>query len=406
MPDPRRGAAQVSLMWVIALCVISLVTVFFAYTSQQTSAELQASLDTARADLVVEQTQRGDINEAFRNLSRATGWDASGSTELTALQGQIGELAGVFPSVDPDTVSLEGTMAGLIGDYNGLQSANQNLDREVNQLRQDLSARQIASTQSIGEKDGTITQLRRDLEDTRNSFNTQIVDLERQRDALRDQYRDLDSRLAELRATADTEQRNLTAEARVLKQRNDILSERLDAVARRTEQPDGSILTVSERLGKGWIDLGRLDRVRLGMQFEIRNASTGSVKGRAEVSRIEENRSEIRILTVADRFDPIIPNDLVLNAIFDPTREPVAVLLGDGYGSYSEGDMKALLGEIGILVHAEVSNETDYLILGTPFFDPDTGDLLPWSSKAAYKAAEALSVQVVPRRDWMGWLGI
>ena len=49
MPDPRRGAAQVSLMWVIALCVISLVTVFFAYTSQQTSAELQASLDTARA---------------------------------------------------------------------------------------------------------------------------------------------------------------------------------------------------------------------------------------------------------------------------------------------------------------------------------------------------------------------
>jgi hypothetical protein len=406
MPDPRRGAAQVSLMWVIALCVISLVTVFFAYTSQQTSAELQASLDTARADLVVEQTQRGDINEAFRNLSRATGWDASGSTELTALQGQIGELAGVFPSVDPDTVSLEGTMAGLIGDYNGLKSANQNVDREVNQLRQDLSARQLASTQSIGEKDGTITQLRRDLEDTRNSFNTQIVDLERQRDALRDQYRDLDSRLAELRATADTEQRNLTTEAGVLKQRNDILSERLDAVARRTEQPDGSILTVSERLGKGWIDLGRLDRVRLGMQFEIRNASTGSVKGRAEVSRVEENRSEIRILTVADRFDPITPNDLVLNAIFDPTREPVAVLLGDGYGSYSAGDMKALLGEIGILVHAEVSNETDYLILGTPFFDPDTGDLLPWSSQASYKASEALSVQVVPRRDWMSWLGI
>lgn len=406
MLNPRRGAAQVSLMWVIALCVISLVTVFFAYTSQQTSAELQASLDKARGDLAQEQRQRGDVNEEFRALSRVTGWDASGNTDIASVQGQIGELAGVFPSVEGDTASLEGTMAGLIGDYNGLKSANQSLDREVGQLRQDLSARQTASTQSLGEKDGTITQLRRDLEDTRNSFNTQIVDLERQRDALRDQYRDLDARLAEARANADSEQRNLVAEAHVLKQRNDILSERLDSVARRAEQADGSVLTVSDRLGKAWIDKGRLDRVRQGMQFEIRNASTGSVKGRAQVTRVEEHRSEVRILSVNDRFDPIIPNDLVLNAIYDPTREPVAVLLGDGYGSYSAGDMASLLGEIGIQVHAEVSNETDYLILGTPFFDPDTGDLLPWSSQPSYKASEALSVQVVPRRDWMAWLGI
>ena len=208
MFNPRRGAAQVSLMWVIALCVISLVTVFFAYTSQQTSAELQASLEKAQGDLAQEQRQRGEVNEEFRALSRVTGWDAAGNTDIASVQGQIGELAGVFPSVEGDTVSLEGTMAGLIGDYSGLKSANQSLDREVSQLRQDLSARQTASTQSLGEKDGTITQLRRDLEATRNSFNTQIVDLERQRDALRDQYRDLDSRLAEARANADSEQRN------------------------------------------------------------------------------------------------------------------------------------------------------------------------------------------------------
>jgi hypothetical protein len=109
---------------------------------------------------------------------------------------------------------------------------------------------------------------------------------------------------------------------------------------------------------------------------------------------------------MADRFDPIASDDLILNAVYDPARTPVAALLGNGFSQFSEGDMKVKLGEVGIATVIEVTNEVDILILGTPFFDEDTGEMIPWADHEAYKLAQSLSVKVVPFRDAMVWLGL
>lgn len=111
-------------------------------------------------------------------------------------------------------------------------------------------------------------------------------------------------------------------------------------------------------------------------------------------------------MNVADRFNPIGSGDKVRNAVFDRNRTPVAVLLGQGFGRYSAADMKAKLAEVGIAVVEEVGVETDYLLLGTPFFDEETGEMLPWSGQDSYKVAQGMSVEIVPRRDWLAWLGL
>ena len=68
--------------------------------------------------------------------------------------------------------------------------------------------------------------------------------------------------------------------------------------------------------------------------------------------------------------------------------------------------MAAMLAEVGIRVNEDVTNEADLLILGTPFFDEDTGEVIPWNHHDSYKAAQSLSLEVVHRRDWTGWLGL
>jgi hypothetical protein len=44
--------------------------------------------------------------------------------------------------------------------------------------------------------------------------------------------------------------------------------------------------------------------------------------------------------------------------------------------------------------------------LGTPYFDEDTGEMKPWHHFDDYKAAQSMSLEIVHRRDWMGWLGL
>ncbi len=407
MSGRNRGAAQVSVMWVIALSVILVFVVLFAILSQQKVSQAEQAAQAAREAAQQAVETRAARDEALHSLSQAVGFveGSSGDSSLDAFKAQLEDTRQAFPSAAA-AESVEALLPAMISDYNKLLKENRDLSAQVATLRNDLSARQAAHASAMQEKDKALADLRREFEDTRQSLQNQITDLERQRDGLRDQVREQDRQLAEQRTRMDALQRSFAADQQVAKQRRDILSERLDQVTRRADQPDGTILSASAKLGKAWIDRGRRDRVQVGMEFEVLNPLDKKPKGRIKVINVEDRRAECEILSVKDRFQPIDSDDLVTNEIFDPTRHPVAVLLGNGFGRFSAEDMKLKLAQIGIVVSPKVDRETDYLILGTPFFDEETGDMIPWDSNAVYQDAESLSVQVVPLRDAFGWLGL
>ena len=408
MSQRNRGAAQVSLMWVIALSVILVFVVLFAFVSQQTISDTeqqrQAALEQRRTS-----DQRFEAKvEELSTLSELVGYIPEGAstrvTSLETLRSQVSEVASSLGS--GEFASMEEAVPALLTAYNGVTQENANLKSQVAQLTGDLEARQAAHRTAIGEKDSTISDLRRQLEDAQSSFNTQLADLERQRDGLREQVRDQERSVSELRSRLDEQARDFASESQVGKQRRDILSEELNQVQRRAETPDGLVLAASAPLKKAWIDRGRLHRVTVGMEFDVRDPDSGRFKGRIKVTGVEDRRAEARILNTEDRFDPITADDQISNAVYDPERSPVAVLLGNGFGQLSESDMQTKLSEVGIQVRGEVDNEVDYLILGTPFFDEDTGEMVPWDSFEAYKISQALSVRVLPQRDAMDWLGL
>ena len=254
------------------------------------------------------------------------------------------------------------------------------------------------------ERDFTIQNLRTENEDMRNSKDNTISDLENQRDSLRDSLREAQSEITDLRDLLDQQSRDSEKALAYLTQRNDILGSRLNNVARRAATPDGTLLAVGPE--NAWLDLGYAHRLAVGMEFDVHNAKSHRVKGRIRVVEVEEKKARASIISVVDKYDPIRENDVLVNDVFDPNRTLIVSLLGDGFGLYNQNDIRSKLEAIGIEVRENVNIETDFLLLGTAFFDEETGEVLDWGAYDSHKAATSLSVTVVPQRDWGQWLGI
>lgn len=408
MSRNNRGAAQVSLMWLIAVTVIALLAAGMAFLQSDQITQLEeknAGLVTDAENLrATADTLRSQRRDDFQALGFA---DEGGEfVSPAAIEAARNELIARFELDATSVTKLQDVVNPVVAQYNQVVGQRDALQTEVNQLRADLDSRKQANVTAMREKDTTIAQLRKDKEDSDNAKEGQIATLERQRDGLRDQLRDANRQITEQRAINDSQARDFSKELAVLAQRNDILSSRLNGVERRADLADGTILSANVDLGRAWIDLGSLDRIAPGMEFEVQNASTKAVKGRLRVTSVEENRAEASILAMADKYDPIRADDVILNALYDPSREPIAVLLGNGFGRYNAADVTAMLARAGVQVRTSVSNETDYLLLGTAFFDEETGDIVPWETMDSFKSASSFSVSVVPLRDWSQWIGM
>ncbi|MDA1259380.1 MAG: hypothetical protein O3A20_02030 [Planctomycetota bacterium] len=406
MSQSNRGAAQVSLMWVIALAVIALVSGLFAFLQSSEATKLQEALTLSQTTLTTEQSTVTAQRLARRELSNVVGFKGDGEfTNDAAVVAARDEMVRVF-EIDPQNVRSYSDVQGpSISRVQQITRERDDSLAESARLRNDLAARESAVRSALADKDKALADARREKDELQTSLNSQIVSIERERDAGRDELRTMNTQLSSLRTLSDQQQRDLRNEITKFQQRNSVLSDRLNSVDRRVATADGAVLSSAPDLGMVWIDRGYADRVTAGMEFEVRNANTNAVKGRVKIKRTEASRSEAVVLNQLDKYDPIRTDDLLFNAVYDPNRTPVAVLLGNGFGRYAAADLAALLSEAGIEVREEVSSETDYILLGTPFFDEETGDMMPWESLDEYKSAMALSVEVIPLRDWTQWLG-
>jgi hypothetical protein len=393
-------------MWIIAFAVIMFLSLGFGFVQNDQLAIMTQKHETAAAtesDLKAQLAELRLIRAAdYQHLGFG---DADGkNVSVEAIDRQVAEYVSRF-GLDENTITkIEDIASPVIAKYEGEVSTREGLQTEIAGLRNSLNEKDAAAKAAQRERDMTIKNLRTDKEDMRNSKDNQISDLERQRDGLRDQMRDLQSEITDLRDLNDQQARDSRKSLDHLGQRNDILSSRLNDVARRSETNDGSVLAVGPE--NAWIDLGFNQRLAAGMEFEVRNANTNRVKGRVRVVAVEANKSRATILSTADKYDPIRANDVLVNAVFDPNRKLIVSLLGDGFGLYNKNDMRSKLEAIDIEVREAVSVETDFLLLGTAFFDEDTGEVMPWGSYSSHKAATSMSVEIVPQRDWGQWLGL
>jgi predicted nucleic acid-binding Zn-ribbon protein len=141
------------------------------------------------------------------------------------------------------------------------------------------------------------------------------------------------------------------------------------------QKPDGKILGVSQAAGTVLINLGSQDRVYPGLTFSVYDrfagiSKNGKSKAEVEVFAINDKVCTARVLTSESR-NPISPDDVVANLIWDSHKQNQFVIAGDfdlnGNGK-PEPDaiskIKSLIEKWGGAVSNAVSAKTDFVILG------------------------------------------
>jgi hypothetical protein len=263
-------------------------------------------------------TQSELLEEARENVKR--------------LEDEVTRLTELSEAQKSDFEERAGQLSGQLAEVEADRTAyGAERDRAVEELQRQFEAGRALSTAEIKEARQRISQLERDLAEFRRRFAAR------------------EEKFGEL-----------------------LIGPEALATAR---QPDGTILTAIPGDKVVYIDLGRQDRLTLGLQFAVYSADTGipahgRSKAQIEVVSISESSSECRIVGVADR-EIILEGDLIANPIYDPTRPQTFLVIGefdlDGDGMADAGGaavIESMITEWGGGLATELTAQTDFMVLG------------------------------------------
>ena len=203
-----------------------------------------------------------------------------------------------------------------------------------------------------------------------------------------------------------------------------------------TSDHDGRIVSVLEDDNLVYIDLGRRDRLILGMTFEVFDSSRGvrvdeegRLRGKAtiEVVDIDPSSAACRIVRRPQFAKPVLINDLISNLVYDKYRTFKFHIFGnydldnDGKTAAADRDrIQGLVSEWGGKQVDRLAYDTDFLVLGmepdlpqqvTPTDTPEDIQRKIRQKKefeeynSLVKIAQNLSIPVLNQNRFLGLIG-
>lgn len=384
---------KIALGLLTTLCLaLFVLTVIFAAQANKERQERQAGEAT--------------YNEAIRPDERTDTWEnlraRSGRQSVVMyLHEQNQSLLNLIGAGRRE--SSEAVIERITGQ---LSPGSSSLLREVESLRTRLS-----------ERDRDLAAAERARDAAQADMNAAIERAERQRDAHRQSLNEVNAKLATLQSEVDRFRQgadqnidlarsqaaaerassaeriaSLESSGRQLRNQIAVLEEQLDRLRGQrsgdTLRPqneatliDGRVVSVAGP-DEVIINLGRRDRLVLGLSFEVYSRGTSLQadqdgnyppgKASVEVIRIDEGTSRARVIR-STRGNPVVAGDVLVNPIFDPRKDYKFVVFGnfdtnrDGIASEIErNQIIALIQEWGGTIQDTIDGTTDFLVLGEP----------------------------------------
>lgn len=408
----NAGAARVGALWLVIVGVLFLGAATFGFMAQSETTkehEARVAAETAAKEAA---DQTATAQKARRDTAALLGWydrnnASEADTNLEVAKKALEDLKGTFTDLGAGDTDFELAMQKIVAAFNDRAQKIAELETRIQTLQSEIQTANESTTNVEKQKDEVINGLRQQVADEQKNAQQRETELESRLEAMRTQLGERDSELRQVREEAQLASRAFGEKERVLMARNSELSEKTKfATSPFANEPDGKVLEVSDRLQLGWVDRGANQRMSRGMRFRIESGKPNNRRFKAwgEVTRVEQNRSEIAFSDLADRFDPVVPGDVIINPLYDPVGGRNAVLIGRFSGAYNEKELAALLDRMGVHVQPAIDITTHFLIVGSEIWnDPETNEPLEEpiqpSDLPAYKMAEAQSIQIVPLQD-------
>lgn len=404
MKRSQRGAARVSVVWVIVFGILFLIGAAYGVLASQDTAQALKDTDAAKDAAKQSEDAQAEADRRVATLSKAVGWfdaqSATAQTDLNALKSDLDELKATFSDMGSDVATLQAALPIVKAAYNARVQEIRTLTDAKTQLEGEKKALEDGLRAAVAQKDTELENLRKQLNDEVNNGKQRESELESRVASLNTQRTELDAQLREQRGNLDKALRDFEAERQTFETKRK--SDR--KVLKFLEEPaaaDGEVLQVSQDVSLGWINIGAQQRLARGTIFDVRSGAPGQqrIKAMAEVTEVKADMAEVKFTNIADRFDPVVSGDEIFNPLFDPIGERRAALCGRFSGQFNEAELKILLANMGITVQPKLSIDTDYLIVGSELYVDETGqpleEPLQPSELPVFKDAEASGVHIV-----------
>ncbi len=408
---PNSGVARISAIWMIVVIVLFLAAVGFAFVASSDRASERKAKEDARVEEQKATTTADVEANKRRDVTTVLGWydreSADPDCDLAAARDGLERFREAFSDLGDSNDTYESVITPIIAAFTAQATQIGELQRRITSLENEV---QVAT--------GNVQTVTREKDDLIGGLRTQIADDEQRANQRQQEIEDRLSDSQSQTAERDLELRNARSELSAAQRDWDLEQARLEArilkLAEDTKfakepfslYPDGKILEVSDKMPIGWVDIGANQRLTRGTRFRVESGIPGAkrFKAWAEVTRVEANRAEVSFTELADRYDPVVAGDEIINPLYDPTGGRNAVLCGRFSGSFNERELTMLLERLGIVVQPGLDLTTHFLIVGSELWaDPDTGDPLDEpiqpSELPVYKEAEAIGVQIIPLQD-------
>ena len=382
MKRSSRGAARISAVWMIAVGVLFLAALVFAFVAQSDLTRERSNVAVANEAEKAAQVKAEEAAEARRGVSRLLGWYDPQSTDpassVEAVNGALADLRTTFPDISQTDTDFEHVLPKIQAAFEKERATIAELNTRIAGLESELEAAQQAMAEIRTQKDQLIAEGNQKYADLEQRLTERETDLERRLAAAQDQLSERDASLRETVAEAENQVRAHTRTVREKDARIGTLTDQTKLTrAPFSDMPDGSVVDVSPSTPYAYIDLGADQRVNRGLRFRVESNSPGGARTKAwaEVQKVYPNYAEVRIYDLADRYDPVTSGDKIVNPLFDPTTQRNAKLLGRFPEPYTEEEVAKLLERMGVRVQDRLDNYTNYLILGSELYqDPATGE--------------------------------
>ncbi len=405
MPAARQGqnnAMLNSLITFVVLFIAATVAAIVCYVKLDEAKKIAENEVNARREIATDaQTRDADsiigekeasqsyfgavldrYNELYKTI---TGRMPQEDMTLKSANEQVAMAMANFKSdfedEDMKQMAIMPLTVTLKEELDAAKAKAQRLQSEMEQIKADwdreVEGFSAAEEKLIEEKNTFISQANQvqqsvdDMkDDAKEAVERRIQQLEDQIETRSNELKEAKEQIAQLQEAlkeAKASRDKLEAQIEGIKPRPDI------EVA--AYKPDGQVVSVDNQLGVVYLDIGSNDHVYRGLTFAVYDRSAPipeDGKGKAEI-RVFDVRSEVSVakITKSSEKNPIIPDDIAVNLIWDKETPNTFVVVGefdlDGDGNtdtFGKNKVVQLIESWGGVVEDEININTDFVVLG------------------------------------------
>ena len=408
MHNRQSGAAHVPIMFFLILLVMFLGALGFAYVTQTNNGDLIKQRNEAQIEAKTLREKETLVAHYIEDIGNVIG---KPGTYAGRPSGIYGDATLTYPGVmNPDQVkavmqgalgeaqlsaasTLENTLGALVTKINTLNQRVQEVELARDKAMTDKSETDTKFATATTEATASAREYAQNLETSSSEFEAAKSEKERQIALLQQTvHRKVDEQQT-TKEQAQAREKELRGDIGLLKTQLSALVER-NALQKPPDVADGRIIAAKSGIPTGFISLGRKDLLQPGTVFRVKAANSDRVKGYAQVTRVEDEKAEVRLY---DFVDPISDyagaGDLIYNDLYTPRVTRTIYLMGRFGAPYGKEQLANLLRRLGNRVVSQMVPGVDLVVLGNDPVNEEGDGFASVQDSEEFKLANELRVE-------------